>query len=84
MYDIFVSSNDTKGEKSMIDANKLRGAITSAGYTQTSLAAQLGISGNTLSAKINKGVFLSTEISEIIRILNIKDPMPIFFAEFVS
>jgi DNA-binding XRE family transcriptional regulator len=68
----------------MLDANKLRGAIAAAGHTQTSLAAQLGISGNTLSAKINKGVFLSTEISEIIRILNIKDPMPIFFAEFVS
>ena len=68
----------------MINTNKLRGAISSAGHTQQSVAASLGISNNTFSAKMKKGVFLSNEISEMIKILNIDDPMPIFFAEFVS
>lgn len=49
------------------------------GYTQRKLAKEIGISENTLSAKIKHGSFGTEEVQMIMRILDIKDPTPIFF-----
>ena len=49
-------------------------AIERAGYTQTTLAKELGISKNTLNNKVNGHVNINTnEIAKICKILNIND-----------
>lgn len=65
----------------MILVNELRGKIRAKGYTQDKLARELGISAKTLSNKLNKGVFGSDEMERLILILEIKNPMEIFFKQ---
>jgi hypothetical protein len=48
------------------------------------MAKKLGITGKTFYLKMKKGVFSSTEISEMIRLLEIEDPVKIFFANDVA
>ena len=58
----------------MVDKNKLAGAIASKGLTQKKLAEMIGISKNTISAKMNnKSSFDTDEIERICRVLGIKD-----------
>lgn len=64
----------------MILINELRGKIKAKGYTQEKLAKELEISPKTLSNKLNKGIFGSDEIEKMIKILNIDNPIEIFFA----
>ncbi len=64
----------------MIDTNKLKGAIRSNGLTQAELAKKMGICSQTLSRKLNRGIFDSNEIQAMIVILHLEDPMSIFFA----
>ena len=53
---------------------KLRGKMAEAGFTQRSLAAAIGISENSLGAKIKgKRSFKTDEIEEICKILGITD-----------
>ena len=68
----------------MVDANKLRGAIVSNGMTQEEVARQIGITPKTFYTKVKKGVFGSDEIDKMITILNIDDPISIFFAKEVT
>jgi len=65
----------------MILVNELKGKIKAKGYTQERLAKELGMSSKTLCTKLNKGIFGSDEIERIINILEIKDPLEIFFAK---
>ena len=65
----------------MIDVNKLKGSIVSAGKTQTDVAKRLGITPKTFSIKLKKGVFGSDEIEVMIDYLSIEDPLSIFFAK---
>lgn len=54
--------------------SKLKGKIAEAGYSQRSLAAELGISKNTLNSKVNgKTPFNTVEIERICEKLNIRD-----------
>ena len=56
----------------MIDKQRLRGAMASVGLTQKQLAKVIGISPNTLSAKINGRSFFDTqEIDKICTTLQI-------------
>lgn len=58
----------------MVNANLLRGRIVSAGYTQKQVASMLGISENTLSAKINgSSQFTLKEVYALIGYLRIRD-----------
>lgn len=68
----------------MIDTNALKGIIVSKGYTQQSVAKQLGIAPKTFYAKMKKGVFGSDEMEEMIELLEIENPCAIFFAEKVT
>jgi len=65
----------------LILVNELKGKIRAKGYTQVKLAKELGISPKTLSNKLNKGVFGSDEIEKMIKILEIKNPIDIFFIQ---
>lgn len=56
----------------MLDKRKLLGRMASAGYTQRSLAKAVGISKNTINAKINgNSCFDTDQIDRICRVLNI-------------
>ena len=62
----------------MIDVNKLKGAIVSAGKTQNEVAKKPGITPKTFSLKLEKGVFGHDEIEVMIDYLSIGDPLSIF------
>lgn len=65
--------NETKEVKN-VAGNKLKGKIAEAGYSQRSLAMELGMSKNTLNSKINGKVpFNTDEIERICEKLNIHD-----------
>lgn len=68
----------------MVNTNELRAAFKRKAYTQEEVAKMLGVSSRTLSNKMKKGVFNSDEIERLIDVLDIQEPMPIFFAERVS
>lgn len=56
--------------------NKLKGKIVEAGYTQRSLAKEVGMSKNTLNSKVNgKTPFNTDEIERICTSLSIVDPV---------
>lgn len=63
----------------MILINELKGKIKAKGYTQKKLAKEIGISPKTLSNKFNKGILGADEIEKMIKILDIKNPIEIFF-----
>ena len=55
-------------------SNKLKGKIVEAGYSQRSLAAELGMSKNTLNSKVNGKIpFNTDEIEKICEKLGIHD-----------
>lgn len=58
----------------MVDKNKLMGVIVSAGMSQRMLAKRIGMSKNTINAKINgKGYFNTDQIDRICEELGIED-----------
>ncbi len=58
----------------MMPNRKLKGKIAEAGYSQRSLAAELGMSKNTLNSKINGKIpFNTLEIERICEKLGIVD-----------
>lgn len=63
----------------MIRTDKLRGAIAENGLTQSKVADAIGITPKTFYEKMSKGVFGSDEIEIMIKILNISNPVDIFF-----
>ena len=68
----------------MILVNELKGKMVAAGYTQQRLAKTLGMAQKTLRERFAKGEFNSSEIDRLIKLLDIKDPVAIFFAEPVA
>ena len=65
----------------MIRTDELRGIIAKNGYSQSDIAAKIGITPKTFYEKMKNGVFGSDEIQIMIDELLIDDPMPIFFAK---
>ena len=63
----------------MIDTNKLKGQIVSKGLTQEEVAIRKGITPTGFYGKMKKGVFKSDEIEKMISILEIENPIEIFF-----
>lgn len=64
----------------MIDTNKLRGCIAERGFSQREVAREIGITENTFYRKIKEKRFDSDEIEAMILLLDIKNPVEIFFA----
>lgn len=65
----------------MIRTDKLRGILAERGMSQSDIAKIIGITPKTFYEKMQKGVFGSDEIEIMIRTLEIKEPMDIFFAK---
>lgn len=68
----------------MIDTKTLRGIIAMKGLSQRKVANMIGITEKTFYEKMKRGVFTSTEIEAMMRILDIDNPKEIFFAEKVA
>lgn len=68
----------------MLDVKALRAEMVRNGYTQATLAAELGITPRTISNKLKSGEFGNKEMEIMIDKLNLKDPMAIFFAKSVT
>jgi len=68
----------------MIDTNALRGRIAEKGFSQSDVAKAIGITPKTFYTKMDKKVFGSDEIDAMIELLDIKDPVRIFFADKVT
>lgn len=68
----------------MIDINGLKAAMVKKGLTQREVANKLGMSQRTFSARLAKGVFGSDEIEKLMNILDISNPVEIFFAKDVT
>jgi hypothetical protein len=68
----------------MVRADLLNGEIARAGLSKSALAEKIGMSPKTFYLKEKKGVFGSDEIEKIVKVCGIKDPMPIFFPDFVT
>lgn len=65
----------------MIKTDELRGIIAKNGYSQSDVAKKIGITPKTFYEKMKNGVFGSDEIQIMIDVLNISDPVSIFFAK---
>lgn len=68
----------------MVLTNEIKGRIVSKGYSQAEFAKLIGMSAKTLQLKLKKGVFGSDEIEKMISLLDIQNPMEIFFAPEVT
>lgn len=68
----------------MVNTNKLLGIIAERRTTQRDVAKALNITPKTFYNKMAKKVFNSDEIETMIEILNIEDPVDVFFAQKVT
>lgn len=68
----------------MVNVNELKAAMVRKGMTQCDVAKKLNISPRTLSNKLKRGVLGSDDIEKLMVILDINDPVPIFFAHKVT
>ena len=65
----------------MINTRKLKGLMVEKGLSQKNLAILLGINDKTLGRKMRSGKFNSDEMEKMIEILEIKNPVEIFFPQ---
>ena len=68
----------------MIDVNKLRGRMAEKCCTGQDMAKVIGKTPKTFYAKMKAGVFDSDEIEAMVKYLEIKNPIEIFFADKVT
>lgn len=66
----------------MFDRKRLQSQMVLKGITGKELASRIGISETTLYRKMSDdGDFSRTEIKKMMTVLDINDPVPIFFTE---
>ena len=68
----------------MIDINELKACIARKGMTQADVAKQLNMSPRSFYNHIQKGVFGSDEIEKMVVLLDIPDPVSVFFTSLVT
>lgn len=68
----------------MIDVNKLRGLMAEKGRSGKTMARVIKKTPKTFYAKMKAGVFDSDEIVAMVKDLEIKNPLEIFFADDVT
>lgn len=68
----------------MLNVLEFRAAMVRKGYTQKDLAKVLGMSDKTFGERIKNKRFGSDEIEKLVAVLEISDPMPIFFSNLVT
>lgn len=68
----------------MINTNKLKGIMAEQGKTGKDMARVINKTQKTFYMKMKAGVFDSNEIEAMVKYLNIRNPMEIFFADEVT
>lgn len=68
----------------MVDTQKLKAAIAYQNMSQRKVAKELKMADETFYRKMKKGIFNSNEITKMIDLLNIENPLEVFFAQKVS
>lgn len=68
----------------MLNVLEFKAAMVRKGYTQKALSAILGISERTFCDRLKKRRFGTEEIEQLIPVLEINDPMHIFFDGIVT
>ena len=68
----------------MLNVPEFKAAMVRKGYTQKSLAAILGISTKTFCGRLKNKRFGTEEIEKLIPVLEISDPMAVFFDGVVT
>jgi transcriptional regulator with XRE-family HTH domain len=68
----------------MLNVLEFKAAMVRKGYTQKMLAEKLGISEKTLCERLKAQRFGTEEIEQLIPLLEISDPMAIFFDGVVT
>lgn len=68
----------------MLNSAKLRGLIVENGYNLGQIAGELGITPKTMYERLAVGNFRLEEMDKLIELLNIADPIPIFFTQYVT
>lgn len=63
----------------MLNVLEFKAAMVRKGFTQKSIAQHLGISEKTLCSRIKNKRFGTNEIEQLIPLLDINNPMQIFF-----
>ena len=64
----------------MVATDKLRGIIAERGMSQRQVAKLLGLNEKTFYSKMQKGVFGTDEVEQIVELLSIPNPADIFLA----
>lgn len=67
----------------MVNVNKLRGIMAEKQVTGEKLAQEIGITPKTFYSKMKTGNFGIDEVNKIIEVLEIENPIPVFFAPSV-
>lgn len=68
----------------MLDRNALKAEMARNDVTQKALAEEIGISEKTFISRMKRGVFGTDEAQIIIKVLKLRDPASIFFANEVT
>lgn len=68
----------------MLNVLELKAAMARKGYTQKKLAKEIGLSEKTFYDRLKSRCFGSDEIEKMIKLLEIRDPIPIFFSGLVN
>ena len=64
----------------MVATDKLRGIIAERGMSQRQVAKLLGLNEKTFYSKMQKGVFGTDEVEQMVELLSIPNPTDIFLA----
>lgn len=64
----------------MVNTSKLKSCWVEKDMTQGEVARKIGLSERVMVSRMKKKWFGSDEIEKLIRLLDISDPVPIFFA----
>lgn len=65
----------------MVDINKLKATIVEKGLTQTEVHNRMGLTKRQWQCRMEKKKFDSDDMLKLVNILEITDPVPIFFVE---
>ncbi len=67
----------------MVNSQKLKAIIVERNMTQQQVAASIGIAPYTLTRKLRRGVFNTDEIEMLVKLLDIDDPIAVFFPKWL-
>ena len=65
----------------MINVNLLKAEVVKNGITHEELCKRIEMAHSTYIRKMRKGVFNTDEVEKIVDVLNIQNPIEIFFAK---